>query len=284
MSADAPTGNPNVPVGIDPTRASVARVYDFLLGGKDNYKIDRQVAAELAATMPDVVDLAKENRAFLTRVARFVAKLTDVHQYLDLGSGLPTAETIQQIVQRINPESKVVYVDNDPVVLAHGRALLEENELTRLVGADIFEPSSILDNDVVRSHLDWEQPIALFCLSVLHNHKGERQEPAKVMRRYVEALPPGSYLAISHFYDPGNEDRSAVRHLEDTAARGSLGGATSRTKDEILEFFEGLELVKPNATGEPDIVELVNWWPDGPRFKALNVAQRIMAGGIARKP
>jgi hypothetical protein len=284
MSSHAPDVGRNAPVGVDPTRASVARVYDFLLGGKDNYKIDRQAAAELAAAMPDVVDLAKENRAFLTRMARFVASKTDVFQYLDLGSGLPTAENVHQIVQRINPESKVVYVDNDPVVLAHGRALLEENEQTRLLGADIFEPSSILDNEVVRTHLDFEQPIAVFCLATLHNHKGERQEPAKVMRRYVEALPSGSFLAVSHLLDPGNEDSAAVRHLEDAAARGALGGGTARTKSEILEFFEGMELIRPNAATEPGIVELAKWWPDGPRFAPLGTAQRLIAGGIARKP
>lgn len=276
--------DPNAPVGVDPTRASVARVYDYLLGGKDNYQIDRQVADELAAVTPDVVDLARENRAFLSRVARFIASQTDVFQYLDLGSGLPTAENIHQIVQRINPDSKVVYVDNDPVVLAHGRALLEENEQTRLIDADVFDPSNVLANDVVRTHLDFEQPIALFCLSVLHNYKGQRQEPARVMRRYVDALPSGSFLALSIFYDPGNEDREAVRRIEEIAAKGSLGGATARTRPEVLEFFEDLELIKPNAIADPDIIELVKWWPDGPRFKPLNTAQRIMAGGVARKP
>ena len=281
MSKDA---DPNAPVGVDPTRASVARLYDFLLGGKDNYQIDRQAAAELAAAIPDVVQIAKENRSFLTRMARFIAGQTDVVQYLDLGSGLPTAENVHQIVQRINPESKVVYVDHDPVVLAHGRALLEENEQTRLVGADIFDPSSVLDNDVVRTHLDFEQPIALFCLATLHNHKGERDEPAKAIRQYVEALPSGSYVAISHLYDPGAEDSGPMRHLEDAAARGALGAGTARTKAEILEFFEGLELIRPNATTEPDVIELVKWWPDGPRFKPVGLAQRAIAGGVARKP
>jgi SAM-dependent methyltransferase len=280
----ATDADPNAPVGVDPTRASVARLYDFLLGGKDNYRIDRQAAAELTAVMPDVVEIAKENRAFLTRMARFIASQTEVTQYLDLGSGLPTAENVHQIVQRINPESKVVYVDHDPVVLAHGRALLEENEQTRLIGADLFDPSSVLDNDVVRTHLDFEEPIALFCLATLHNHKGERDEPAKAVREYVEALPSGSFVAISHLYDPGEEESATMRHLEDAARRGALGAGTARTKAEILEFFEGLELIKPNATAEPDVIELAKWWPDGPRFKPLGLAQRAIAGAVARKP
>jgi hypothetical protein len=276
--------DPNAPVGVDPTRASVARLYDFLLGGKDNYQIDRDAAAELTAAMPDVVDIAKENRAFLTRMSRFVAGQTDVTQYLDLGSGLPTAENVHQIVQRINPESKVVYVDNDPVVLAHGRAILEDNEQTRLIGADVFEPASVLDNEVVRTHLDFKQPIALFCLTTLHVHKGAHHEPAEIMHEYVEALPSGSFVAISHLYDPGDQDSTATRHLEDAARKGKLGAGTARTKAEILEFFEGLELIKPNATTDPDVIEVVKWWPDGPRFKPLGLGQRLIAGGVARKP
>jgi S-adenosyl methyltransferase len=284
MPSNASAADPNAPVGLDPTRASVARVYDFLLGGKDNYEIDRQTAAELASALPDVVDLAKENRAFLIRVARFVAHQTGVTQYLDLGSGLPTAENTHQIVQRINPESKVVYVDHDPVVLAHGRALLEENEQTRLLGGDIFDPRSILDNDLVGTHLDFTQPIALFCLATLHHHKGERHEPAQIMREYIEALPSGSYVAISHILDPQSEDSEAMQRFEEAVANGSLGGATPRTRSEIRELFDGLEMVEPNAATEPRIVELVNWWPDGPQLKALTVAQRLFAGGIGRKP
>jgi hypothetical protein len=284
VPSDTSEADPNAPVGVDPTRASVARVYDFLLGGKDNYEIDRRTAAELAAALPDVVDLATENRAFLIRVARFFARQTDVTQYLDLGSGLPTAENVHQIVQRLNPESKVVYVDHDPVVLAHGRALLEENELTRLVGGDIFDPPSVLDDEVVRAQFDFTQPIALFCLSTLHHHKGERHAPAQVMREYIEALPSGSYVAISHILDPEDEHSEAMRSLEEAVANGSLGGATARTRSEIRELFHGLEMVRPNATAEPGIVDLVDWWPEGPRLRPLTVAQRLFAGGVGRKP
>jgi SAM-dependent methyltransferase len=284
MSSDATDGDVPVPVGVDPTRASVARVYDFLLGGKDNYKIDRQAAAELAAAMPDVVDIAKDNRAFLNRTARFVARQTGVYQYLDLGSGLPTAENVHQIVQRINPESKIVYVDHDPVVLAHGRASLEENEQTRLIGADITDPSSVLDNEVVREHLDFEQPIALFCLATLHNLECELHEATQAMRTYIDALPSGSFVAISHLYDPGEEDGAAMQHLVSAARKGALGTATARTKSQMLELFEGLELIQPNAFSAPDIVELARWWPDGPQGEPIGLAHRLIAGGVARKP
>jgi SAM-dependent methyltransferase len=268
----------NIPVGVDPNRASVARVYDYLLGGKDNYKIDRQTAQQLSETLPDVVGLARDNRNFLTRVARFVATQTDIVQYLDCGSGLPTAENTHQIVQRFKSESTVIYVDNDPVVLAHGRALLEENEQTHLVDGDIFDPPSILNADIVRTNLDFKEPVALFFIATLHHHKGDRHRPAEIMREYIDALPSGSVVAISHLIDPENEDSETMRQLEETVAKGSLGGATSRTRGEILELFSGLDMIPPG------IVHLKDWWPDGPQLKTVTVAQRLIAGGVGRKP
>ncbi|GHF42190.1 hypothetical protein FHX82_005071 [Amycolatopsis bartoniae] len=271
--------DPNAPVGVDPTRASVARIYDYLLGGKDHYEIDRRTAAEIAEAMPEVRDLALENRAFLIRAVRFLVKEAEVSQFLDLGSGLPTAENVHQVAQRLNPEAKVVYVDNDPVVLAHGRALLEENEQTHFISGDIFDPRTILDHEVVRTHLNWDEPIALLTVATLHHHKGERHEPAEVMRQYIDALPSGSYVVISHIFDPEEgDDAEAMKALEDAVARGSLGGATARTHSEILELFHGIDMI------EPGIVELVNWWPDGPSLKPLNVAQRLIVGGVGRKP
>ncbi|MFL6121663.1 SAM-dependent methyltransferase [Actinophytocola sp.] len=270
--------DPNAPVGVDPTRASVARVYDALLGGKENYAVDRQVMREMTGAVPEVVDAALENRAFLIRVCRFIASQTGVTQYLDCGSGLPTAENTHQVVQRLKPESKVVYVDNDPVVLAHGRALLEEDERTRLIQGDLFRPRAILEHEVVRRHLDFTQPIALFQLATLHHYKGPRDRAAKVMREYVDALPSGSYVAISHFFDPQSEDSATTAALEDAIARGSLGGATPRTRDEIMELLAGLELV------EPGLVPVIDWWPDGPRLKPHTGAQQLIAGAVGRKP
>jgi SAM-dependent methyltransferase len=269
--------DPNTPVGVDPTRASVARVYDALLGGKDNYEVDRQVMRDLVAAMPDVADAAKENRAFLVRVARFLADQAGITQFLDCGSGLPTAENTHQVVQRINPEAKVAYVDNDPVVLAHGRALLEEDERTRLVDADMFDPAAVLENPIVRQHLDFTQPMALLVLSVLHNYKGPREHPAEVMRAYVDALPSGSYVAVSHLLDPEADDTEGRKAIEEALANGSLRGATFRTRAEVMEFFPGLELV------DPGLVLVADWWSDG-RIDPLSNAQKIYVGGVGRKP
>ncbi|SEB37740.1 S-adenosyl methyltransferase [Amycolatopsis tolypomycina] len=275
---DAATRTERVPVGVDPTRASIARVYDAFLLGKDNYEIDREVLHKVQKAAPEAQDLAFENRGFLIRACRFLASQTGITQFLDCGSGLPTAENTHQVVQRINPEIKVVYVDNDPVVLAHGRALLEENENTHFVAEDIFEPQRILEHEAVRQHIDFSQPVAFLQLGTLHHYNGPHERPAEIMKEYVDALPSGSFVAISHFFDPEDEDSATARKMEDFFLHSPMGSGTFRTQKEIEDLFAGLEMVPPG------VVRCADWWPDGPRLKELNVAQRTIAGGIGRKP
>lgn len=275
---DAPTRTERVPVGVDPTRASIARVYDAFLLGKDNYEIDREVLRKVQQAAPEAQDLATENRGFLIRACRFLASQTGITQFLDCGSGLPTAENTHQVVQRINPEIKVVYIDNDPVVLAHGRALLEENENTHFVSDDIFEPERILNNEEVRKHIDFTQPIAFLQLGTLHHYNGPKEMPAQIMQKYIDALPSGSYVAISHFSDPENELSATARKMEEFFLHSPMGSGTFRTQSEIEELFDGLEMVEPGVTLCAD------WWPDGPRIKPLNVAQATISGGVGRKP
>nr|WP_086861406.1 SAM-dependent methyltransferase [Amycolatopsis lexingtonensis] len=275
---DAATRTERVPVGVDPTRASIARVYDAFLLGKDNYEIDREVLHKVQKAAPEAQDLAFENRGFLIRACRFLASQTGITQFLDLGSGLPTAENTHQVVQRINPETKVVYVDNDPVVLAHGRALLEENEHTHFVAEDIFEPARILQNEVVREHIDFSQPLVLLQMGTLHHFNGDSARPAEIMREYVDALPSGSFVGLSHFFDPENDDSATARRMEDFFLHSPMGSGTFRTQKEIEELFPGLDMVPPG------VVRCADWWPDGPRLKDLNVAQRTIAGGVGRKP
>lgn len=270
--------DPNAPVGVDTTRASVARVYDYLLGGKNHYEIDRETAAQVTAAMPDLVELAKENRAFLNRVARFLALKTGITQYLDCGSGLPTAENTHELVQRHQRDATVVYVDHDPVVTAHGRALLEDNDWTHFVEEDIFNPRGLLDYLELGHQLDFDEPVAMLFIATLHHYQGDRHRPGDIMREYIDALPSGSYVAISHILDPEDEDAEAMRAFENAVASGSLGGATARTRSEIADLFTGLELV------EPGVVTLPQWWPDGPRTQPLGTAQRLIAGGVGRKP
>ncbi|TNC26116.1 SAM-dependent methyltransferase [Amycolatopsis alkalitolerans] len=277
MTETARTYPTAVPVGVDPTRASIARVYDAFLNGKDNYEIDREVLRGVQKAAPEAQELATENRGFLIRACRFLALQTEVTQYLDLGSGLPTAENTHQVVQRIKPEAKVIYVDNDPVVLAHGRALLEENEQTHFVAEDIFQPEKVLENQLVRETFDFSEPIALLQVGTLHHFEGTPGEPADIMRRYIEALAPGSYVVVSHFLDPENEHSVVARRMEEAFRHSMMGSGTFRTHPEIEELFGDLEMVPPG------VAKCVDWWPDGPQIKPLNQVQHCIAGGIGRK-
>ncbi|SFJ50237.1 SAM-dependent methyltransferase [Amycolatopsis sacchari] len=267
----------SVPVGVDPNRASIARVYDAALNGKDNYEIDRQVLAQVRTVAPQVNDLAWANRDFLIRSCRFLAMQAGIDQFLDLGSGLPTAENTHQVVQRVNPEARVVYADNDPVVLAHGRALLEENAQTHLVEADIFDPPRVLEHELVRKELDFSRPIALFQIGTLHHYLGD--DTAELMRAYVDALPSGSYVAIAHFFDPEKPELSELaRQMEEKFVHSPMGSGRFRTRAEIQAMFPGLEMV------EPGLVLCDDWWPDGPRIQPLNAVRQCIVGGVGRKP
>lgn len=265
-------------VRIDPTKASIARVYDAALGGKDNYEIDREVIRQVERVAPEVTQLARDNREFLIRVTRFIASQTGVSQYLDCGSGLPTAENTHQVAQRLQPDAYVVYVDNDPVVLAHGRAILIENAQTHFSDADIFDPQQVLNDVVVQKYLDFSRPIALFQFGTLHHYDGQRS-PAEIMADYIDALPSGSYVAISHFFDPETAEHSDLaRRMEEVFVHSPMGSGLFRPRAEIEAMFDGLELVKPGLTICAD------WWPDGPRLKPLLPVQYCIVGAVGRKP
>ncbi|MDA3626659.1 SAM-dependent methyltransferase [Saccharopolyspora oryzae] len=278
MTADVAASDGETPIHIDTSKASIARVYDAFLGGKDNYEVDREVFHRVREVAPEAAQLAWDNRQFLIRATRFIAAETGVTQFLDCGSGLPTAENTHQVAQRIAPDSRVVYVDNDPVVLAHGRALLEENTQTHFSPADIFEPARILQDEVVRRHLDFSEPIALFQMGTLHHYDGERP-PQDIMREYIDALPSGSYVGISHFLDPETDEFSDLaRRMEQTFLHSPMGTGLFRTRAEIEAMFNGLEFVEPGLTLCAD------WWPTGPRLKPLSPVQYCIAGAVARKP
>jgi SAM-dependent methyltransferase len=278
-STGAPLSNDVRPVYIDTTKACIARVYDAFLNGKDNYDIDREVVRQVQQVAPEAGRMALDNRDFLIRVTRFIASQTGVTQFLDCGSGLPTSENTHQVAQRIQPDARVVYIDNDPVVLAHGRALLVENDQTHFSAADIFKPHEILNDEIVRRHLDFSEPIALFQLGTLHHYDGERS-PQSIMQEYIDALPSGSYVAISHFLDPGttSELSELARKMEQSFLHSPMGSGVFRTRAEIEGMFPGLELVEPGLT------LCVDWWPDGPRIKPLDPVQHCIVGAVGRKP
>ncbi len=268
-----------VPFGVDPTKSSIARAYDAALGGKDNYEVDREVLRQLRVVAPAIGDYAWDFRQLLVRITRFLAREAGITQFLDCGAGLPTAENTHQVAQRRSPDARVVYVDNDPVVLAHGRALLVEDETTVLVDADIFEPSQVLNNEVVQRHLDFSEPIALYHMATFHHYNGQRS-PQSIMAEYIDALPSGSYVAISHYCDPETppELHELARGIQRTFLASPMHSGWFRTRAEIEALLPGLELV------EPGLVRCADWWPDGPRLTPLEPERRCTLGGVGRKP
>src|SRR5699024_9936670 len=160
------------------------------------------------------------NRSFLTRACQFLARDVGIDQFLDCGSGLPTAENVHQVVHRHNPYAQVMYVDNDPIVIAHRRALLEDNQQTHLASADILNPAELLTNEAVRQHLDWTKPIVLLQVASMHFCD---DDPAGIMRTYIDALPSGSYVVFSHAYDPEDEFHAEAKQFERTYAVASAG-------------------------------------------------------------
>ncbi|MGW4532387.1 SAM-dependent methyltransferase [Nocardia sp. NPDC004340] len=265
------------PVGVDTTRASIARVYDAALNGKDNFEVDRAVLDQVREVAPGVAELAWANRDFLIRVCRFLAKEAGIDQYLDLGSGLPTAENTHQVVQRVDPGSSVVYVDNDPMVLAHARALLAGNPRTTIVEADIFRPFEVVKHPDIREELDFSRPIALFQIGTLHHYAAD--DVAAVMRSYLDVLPSGSYVAIAHFLDPETAEHSDLaRKMEEKFVHSPMGSGRFRTRDEIHALFGNLTMI------EPGLVLCDEWWPDGPQLTPLSPVRHCIAGGVGFKP
>ncbi|MCT9935343.1 SAM-dependent methyltransferase [Planotetraspora sp. A-T 1434] len=257
---------------IDTTRPSIARAYDVVLNGKDNFEVDRAFVAEIVKVVPEIYDVATYNRRMLGRGVRFLSG-QGITQFIDLGSGLPTVENTHQVAQRANPESRVVYVDNDPMVLAHGRALLADNAGTAVVTSDLRDPKVILADPAVKRLIELDQPVAVLLVGILH-HLHDDEDPRGIVEAYMSAVPSGSYLFITHFCASSQEARDAEQKY-----LALLGTGRFRTPEEITALFDGFELL------EPGVVPLPLWRPDEPvPAEQLTVGQRLMYGGIARKP
>ncbi|MCI2422901.1 SAM-dependent methyltransferase [Saccharopolyspora sp. K220] len=227
---------------------SVARMYDYLLGGKDWYEVDRQAVLALRLVTPDIDDVALRNRMWLQRAVYFAAAELGIRQFLDLGTGLPTQRNVHQVAQEIHPDARVVYVDNDPIVLAHGRALLAENNRTIMVAGDMAQPDTVLLAPEVLDLIDFGEPVAAIYASVLHCLPDEAH-PYEVVKHVRDALPSGSCLALSHLE---SEDQAAAEALT-TSMRTSTGyWGRVRTRGEIGGFFDGFNIVEP---GLGDIAE-----------------------------
>jgi len=255
----------------DPARPSPARVYDYWLGGTYNFSADRELAERAIAAWPEIPQVMRQNRAFLQRAVRFLISV-GIRQFLDLGSGIPTEGNVHQIARQENPDTKIVYVDLDPVAVTHSRALVHDYDGVTVLQADLREPEQVLKSNQLQALLDLDKPVGVLMVAMLH-FVADDEDPAGIVSRYRDALMPGSYLALSH---------ACRHHLEDFAVEHEQiyrrAGMTIRVRslEEIAALFDGFQLV------EPGLVPLPQWrpeaestWSDERPFPG--------AGGVGRK-
>jgi O-methyltransferase involved in polyketide biosynthesis len=251
--ADDPVAPDRPAAGLDTTVSHSARIWNYWLGGKDNYAVDRLAGDKVAEMLPIIVAQARADRAFLGRAIRYLAGEEGIRQFLDIGTGLPTADNTHEVAQRVAPESRIVYADNDPLVLVHARALLTSTPegSCDYVEGDLRDPAKILD-DAARA-LDFSQPVGLMLLGVLH-HLPDTDEAYSVVRRLVAALAPGSFLTVNHSTSAvsGEAMEEAVRHWNQVGTPSM----TLRTPEQISGFFDGLDLVPPG------VVSCSRWRPE----------------------
>jgi S-adenosyl methyltransferase len=265
---------------IDTTKASIARVYDALLGGKDNYEADRAVYRSIVEASPEAPKSATAIREWLVRVVTWLAGPAGMDQFLDLGSGLPTVQNTHEVAQRTNSDARVVYVDNDPIVSAHGRAILAGDPNTRFAELDLTKPEDVLSHPTVAGFLELDRPFVLMQCNTLH-HLMDGENPREIMKAYIDALPSGSYAALCHFWDPADENpelSAFAKDMEQRLTGSTMGSGRFRTRAEVAGFLEGMELV------EPGLVNLHEWWPGGPRTTPITNMDRVFLSGVARKP
>jgi hypothetical protein len=264
-----------IPPDIDTSRPHPARVYDYYLGGKNNFAADRTIADKIMTGWPAIRIGVRENRKFLGRAVRYLAGEVGIRQFLDIGTGLPTANSVHEVAQAVALSARVVYVDNDPLVLAHARALLTSSPegRTAYIHADLRDPAAILSDPVTRDVLDFSQPIALMLVAIVHIIPDE-DKPAEIISTLMDAVPPGSFLVASHVTGEHDTDASGGQR----AFREASLPANWRDSSEFARLaFSGLDLVPPG------VVLVSEWRPDepGPRPTPAEVS---CYGGVARKP
>jgi hypothetical protein len=259
------------PDDIDIDRPSQARAYDYLLGGSHNFAIDRDAARQAMAVMPDVALHAQANRAFLHRAVRVLVS-AGMRQFLDIGSGVPTLGNVHEVAQKADPRTRVVYVDIDPVAVAHSNRLLEGNPSAAAIREDLRNPKAILDNPEVRRLVHFDEPVALLLVGIMHAIPDEA-DPAGIVAVLGAALPSGSHVAISH---PTADEYPEWLQLAELSAR-SPNPVTPRTRSDVERLFAGFELV------EPGLVWVSQWRPDSPEDVGERPERNGMYAGVGRK-
>jgi SAM-dependent methyltransferase len=253
-------------------------MYDWLLGGTENYEVDRVACNELLKIAPSTQQLARNNRDFLRRVVRNLATEKHIAQFLDHGSGLPTQDNVHEVAQRVHPGARVAYVDNDPMVLAHARTSLDDNTNTMVVDCDMRHTHDI--RQATDGFLDWSQPIAALFVSVLHclPDTDDEHDPAAVVRAVADQLVPGSYMVICQLVSDDPSVRDGVTQLMADATHGNWGRV--REPHEVRRYFDSLEIESP-----PGLVDVIDWRPDSvPPPKHLRPTDWVEWGGVGRVP
>jgi S-adenosyl methyltransferase len=267
--------DPELPPEINTDVAHPARVYDYWLGGKDNFPADRELAEMMIQAIPNMRGLAAANRAFLRRAVRYLAAEAGIRQFLDIGTGIPTSPNVHEVAQEAAPGTRVVYVDNDPIVLAHARALLTSQDAgeTAFIMADLREPKSILDHPTLAATLDLNQPVAVMLVAVLMYFRDtDHPNPFEMVATVMEPMPSGSYLAITHPTPDFNPEETAKAVAAAEAAGITL---VPRGQADIARLFDGLDMVDPGVT------PVLSWRPDEP---PADPRSAYYWAGIARKP
>jgi hypothetical protein len=262
-----------VPPGIDTSKANIARVYDYWLGGSHNFRADQDAARALITVEPNTRAIMRANRAFLGRAVRFLAREAGIRQFLDIGSGIPTEQNVHEVARDAAPGSRVVYVDNDEVAVAHSRLLLQADPDATIVQADLREPAKILADPDTQLLIDFTQPVAVLLVAVLH-FVPDSARPAEIMATLRDALVPGSYLVICHSCRDANPGMASPA---EAAYRSRVAGQLCiRTREEIAGLFDGFDLV------EPGLVWLPEWRPDSPSDVPENPQQYWGLVGVGR--
>jgi S-adenosyl methyltransferase len=268
-----------VPAGVDPTRPSPARMYDYMLGGTHNFQVDRDATEQFRAQMPDLEDAAWANRGFHGRAARWMATERGIRQFVDIGSGLPTQSNTHEVLHAVAPEARVAYIDSDPMVLAFAPELLADNGTTVVIQADLREPDALLNHPDLGALIDFSQPVGLLMTAVLQ-FVADESDPWGLVGHYVAALCPGSYLAISHI----TRDKLPPRVVETGVQvyQRATQAAHPRTRAEIERFFDGLELVPPFEGAGPVVTNVGLWGSEDPQA-ADSDGSRAFYCGVARR-
>lgn len=249
-----------VPPGIDASKPSVARIYDCLLGGVSNFAADQAAADLMRSKAPELVDAAFANRGFHQRAAKWIAE-HGVRQFIDIGSGLPTVGNTHEVVRKVHPDARIVYVDIDPMVQLHSTRLLDGDDAVAVVVADLRDPDSVLGSEAVRRLIDFREPAAVMMTAVLH-FVSDADDPAGVVARYVAALSPGSYLALSHTTGDHKPPQAVAAMNE--AGRRSAGGNYVRSREQFRQIIGPLEIIPPYDGALPEVTWVGLWGCEDP--------------------